>query len=564
MLVRLSLENIAIIEAIELEFQAGLNVITGETGSGKSLILDAIQRVFDKRTSPKDLLKHGTTRGRIELTFDLSRIYNRKLVGALLAEAGVELIPGETDLVLSRDIMPSGSRCRVNGYAVPLEVMEKLGMLILEIYGQHDLHVLFSSARQRDLMDNLGGDPLLKVRAEVRQTYREFQKLKAELETLRQQQHDRDRQLDFLSFQVQEIVQAEIAGVDEDERLKQERDRLSHVEHLRKASLQALHLLTADDDFEAPSVMKQLGQVQKTFNHGLSMDAAFEPWCEQLATVSETLRNLVHELCHYTETLDMRPERMTEIVDRLDLLEKMKRKYGGSLEAVLKTAAELEAQLDRLQQAETHISDLEKQVQAVEARHYQLCLTLTDLRKRVADALESSVIKELQEMLLPAAQFEVLFQPVPPSELGQEQTLFMFSANPGEPLKPLSQVASGGELSRLMLSLKIQTAHVDQLSTLILDEIDTGLSGMTVRTLAEKLQTLQQHCQLIVVTHQPIVAAKAPWHLHVQKHLKADGVDVSVVPLVKMEHRKAVLSQLASGLSTDNKVTAQFVEQLLS
>lgn len=564
MLVRLALQNIAIIESLELAFQGGLNVITGETGSGKSLILDAIQRVFERRGSPKDLLRQGASRGRIELTFDLHHIHNRAQILVVLDEAGVELLPDEFELVVARELTPTSSRARVNGVQVPLELMERLGPLILEIYGQHDLHTLFSAARQRDLLDNFGGESLLKVRQEVRKAFRDIQSLKNQLLRLKAQQQEQDRQLDFLSFQVREIAQAEIADLDEDTRLQQERDRLAHCEHLQKTALQAGHLLTASDDYEAPAILKLLGQLQKTLSAGQGIDPRFARWHEQVAEAEEQLRLVAHELYTYGEQMDTRPERIHEIVERLDVLEKLKRKYGGTLEAVLKTATELEARLDGLQQSEAQIGELEAHLAQLESRYQNLCNMLTELRKNIAQHLEGAVQQELQALMLPAAQFGILLEYSEPSETGQDAVTFMFTANPGEPLKPLAKVASGGELSRLMLALKIQTAHADALTTLILDEIDTGLSGVTVRAVAEKLQLLQNQCQVIVVTHQPIVAAKAPWHLHVQKRLLPNDVEVTASPLISKTQRKAVLSQLASGFTQSDAVTARFIEQLLT
>ncbi len=563
MLIRLTLQNIAIIETLDLEFQGGLNVLTGETGSGKSLILEAIHRVFDKRTSPKDLLRHGTSRGRIEITFDLSRIHNRQQIEALLQEAGVELLPEENELVLGREFSLSSSRCRVNGCQVPLDLMARLGTLVMEIYGQHDLHDLFSTARQRDLLDNLGGDPLLKLRQEIRQTFRGLQKLKAEMNALRQQQQDQERQIDFLTFQIQEIAQAELMAPDEDEGLQKERERLTHCETLRQAVLASNYVLQGDDHGETPSVFKLLGQIQKTLSHGTALDPQLNRWYESMAEIQEQLRSIAHEFSHYESSLDSRPERMQEIVDRLDTLEKLKRKYGGSLESVLKTAVSLEAQLEALQQNDIYLTQLETQCQNEESRYTQLCLALSELRQKLAQSLEETISEELKTLMLPAAQFQIQIIPSPATENGQDQITFLFSANPGEPLKPLSQVASGGELARLMLALKIQTAHADSLTTLVLDEIDTGMSGLAVRTVAEKLCALQHHCQIIVVTHQPIVAAKAQWHLHVQKHLHQDKVEVNVHPLTHREERKTVLSQLASGFTEGDAITAQFIEQLL-
>lgn len=564
-MIRLTLQNIAIVEDLELEFRPGFNVITGETGSGKSLILEAVQLVFGKRTSPKDLLRQGAIRGSMALGFDLTRIENRSSVQDILAEAGIDLLPEEEELVLGRDITASSSRYRANGCPVSAEIMERLGMRMLEIYGQHDLHTLFSHARQRELLDSMGGEPLLNLRREVRQAYRRFQELKIELESLRMQQENRERQLDFLAFQVQEIAQAEISDTVEDEQLKAERDRLSHSDKLRVAALQSGQILSDERGYDTPSIPGLLQQVQKLLNGGVSIgDPQFKQWYETVVAIQEDIRLLAHQLEHFAENLDSSPERMVEIVDRLDTLEKLKRKYGGTLETVLKTAAELEAELDSLQQTEMHFSHLQSELAQAEARYLELCNALSEMRQAHALTLEAAIQNELQLLMLPAARFGIALQPAPLSENGQEQIIFMFSANPGEPLKPLSQVGSGGELARLMLALKIQTAHADSITTLILDEIDTGMSGVTLRAISEKLQSLQQQCQIIVVTHQPMVAARAGWHLHVQKHVLEDSVTVTAVPLVRPEHRKAVLSQLASGFTHNDGATLQFIEQLLA
>ncbi len=564
MIYRLVLHNIAIIEDMELVFRPGLNAITGETGSGKSVMLDAIQRIFQKKSSSKELLRHGASRGRVEVTFDLRHVHQRDGLMRILDDAGIELLEDEHELILGREFTSSSSRCRINGYPVPYEVMDRLGALLLEIYGQHDLHHLFSSSRQRDLLDNLGGAPLESLRQEVRQTYRLWQKRCQELEEAKVLQEERERQLDFLNYQISEITQAEITSVDEDAQLQLERQRLANSEQLCRLVLQTRYALSDDIGQEGTtSVLDGLNQAKRALNSGISIDTALSDWYERLQGVQETLRDLVDEMSRYAESLEMRPERLQEIVDRLDLLEKLKRKYGGTLEGILKTAAELEVQLDTLQAVEQRMTHLEEERVQLEYRYYELSTALTEMRQRIARALEGAIQEELASLMLPAAQFQIDLAAGPPSESGQDQVTFMFSANPGSPLRPLSQVASGGELARLMLALKIHTAHSDGLTSLILDEIDTGMSGVTLRAVADKLQALQSRCQIIVVTHQPIVAAKAPHHIHLKKQLHEDRVEVVATILSDTEARTSVLSQIASGYTTQDKVTSEFIEQLL-
>lgn len=564
MLTRVVLQNIAIIEGLSFTLEPGFTAITGETGSGKSLILDAIWRVFDKKNSPKNLLRHQAERGVVELTFHLGRLRQKSAVLAILESSGVTLFPQEEEIVLSREITPAGSRCRVNGALVPVDTMDKLGELLLEIYGQHDLHHLFSNAKQRDLLDNMGGVPLLEIKKQVRETYRQISQLQQTLQEQQQRQADRLRQLDFLDYQIAEIRAAEIADPQEDERIKAERDRLAHAEQLIRQLEQACQYLTDDPDFETQSAASLVAKAQKPLNQAVQVDASLEPIYEQVALVEESLKSIRETIRAYQAQIDLSPERIQTLVERLDVLEKLKRKYGGSLETVISTCEKYEAELTELQQLEDRFSHLESDLQAAQAQYTMLANALTDLRQKTAAHLQQAISNELAALMLDKAQFEISLPPSDISESGQEAVVFLFSANPGEPLKPLAQVASGGELSRLMLALKIQTAHADGIGTLILDEIDTGISGMTVRAIAEKLLALGQQCQILAVTHQPIVAAKAPNQVHVQKQMLPNDVVVTAMPLTDKRQRQTVLAQLTAGQAGLDDATQAMLEQLLA
>ncbi len=570
MLTRLVLENIAIIASLNVEFQRGLNAVTGETGAGKSLIVEAIQRVFDKSgqrggsAGGRQWLRQGASRGRIELTFDLQRLRDNEALMAVLAEAGVEILPDETDMTVSREFTASGSRSRINGSQVTQEWMGQLGGLFLEIYGQHDLHNLFTASRQRDLLDSLGGEPMRHLRQEVRTTFRSFQQLGRQRDALRQAQADRLKQRDYLQYQVDEILNAEIIDADEDVRLQQERDRLANRVQLSQAAQQVLTLLTGFDHPDAVSMLSLLGQIQKQIGSSQALEPKFQGWGEQLGESQAMLKEVGHEIQDYLARLEMNPERMQEIIDRLDTLERLKRKHGGTLEAVMKTATELEAQLDGLQGDENRLAEIEDAWQETESRFTYLAQALHELRDRLAGTLAETVSHELADLMMPGARFEIELTPQAPGEAGSDEVRFLFSANPGEPVRPLQAVASGGELARLMLALKIHTAHSDAVPTLILDEVDTGMSGKAARAVGEKLAQLQAQCQLIVVTHQPIVAAQASWHIHLQKRLQEGRVEVAASPLVHAESRKTILSQLASGFDAADEATTQFVSQLLA
>lgn len=562
MLNRVTLENIAIIDSLTVDFAPGINIITGESGSGKSILLDGIQRVFERRIKPADLLKHGQVKGRMELEFNMTALGNREAVLQVLEVAGVDPFE-EGVLIVSRELSPTGSRCRVNGAMVSAEVLESLGNALVEMYGQHDLNALFSTAKQRDLVDACGGDPVRTARQAVRESYALWQQAKTQLEHTEQAQLDRERQLDLVTWQLDEIAKAQVTDAEEDDQLKAERERLSHVDSLRKSLGQTVALLAGDDGYETSDVMSLLQKAQKTMSASVALDSALGPQSDQVDGVLEEVRTVAHSLSRYVENLNASPERLAEIVDRLDVLEKLKRKYGGTLASVMDTELRLVDEHNRLMAMETELERLTEAVAETQAQFLAQCAMLTELRTRIAAQLATQIEPELKTLHMPAATFEIALTPCDPGESGQEQITFLFSANPGEPLRPLGQVASGGELARFMLALKLHTAHAGSVGTLILDEIDTGMSGLTVRTLADKLAGLSNACQMIVVTHQPIMAARGDRHLHVEKILLPDSVCVMAEPLETPQARTAVLSRLATGFADQDETSQQFVRQLL-
>ena len=566
MLSRVLLEHIAIIDHLELEFQPGFTVMTGETGAGKSLILDAIEIGLGKRFSPKELLRQGEKRGRIELTFDLSRQRETTcptLLG-ILSQLGIELLDGEYDLILSREFTATSSRCRINGSQIPTDSLASLGQLLMEMVGQHAVHDLFSPSRQRDLMDNLGGEPIIALKDQVRASYRAFLSVKAQLADLERQCADRERQLDWLQFQINEITDADIHDIQEDDRLKTERDRLSNRDELQRATYTMQQVINGDPSMDTSSITGTLGQLSRVLNQHRHTEPQFDMWYQEITDCAERINEFHHFLDRYTDRMESDPDRLNQLVERLDTLEKLKRKYGGSLEAVMKTAAQLENQLDQLQQVESSKTHLQEQLAHLQNEVIELSRALTEFRQTLASHLEVSLQQELEALMLPYARFHVSCQTGDIGEHGQDNIEFLFSANPGEPLRKLAQVASGGELARFLLALKIITAHSDGIGTLVLDEADTGISGVTLRVVAEKLTNISQHLQLIVISHQPLVAASAKHHLHLQKAATPEGVTVAARYLMNEQERTAIIGQIASGFTHQDAPTQTFVEGLLA
>lgn len=563
MLMRLSLTNIAIIEALTVTFGPGLTVITGETGAGKSILLDALSLVFGAKASPKEVIRAGNSRAGVELLFDIAVLPNRAAIGDFLAESGIELLSGETEILLSREFSPSGSRSRVNGVPVPREVLETLRPMVVDLHGQHELTSLFDRAAQRQYLDQLGGPELLQVRANVREAYQSWQQLKQQLDTLIRQQREFEQRRDFLQFQLQELLDAELHDPAEDGAAQEELKRLNHAEQLLRASESVSYGLS-EGEGEQPAIIGQLGRLLKPLADAAVYDVSLQTLYDRLNSATEELKEVAADLARYPQAIEYRPERIQELVDRLDTLERLKRKYGPTLQQVLDTRETLDRQLAEETQALADLGDLETAVAQAEIRLAEVSTQLTALRLQTATRLQTELTAQLTELCMPAVQFDLVFEPIDFTADGAEMVTFLFSANPGEPLRPLAKVASGGELSRFLLALKVLTAASDGVATLVFDEIDTGISGPTAKAVAEKLATLGSGLQVLVITHQPIVAVLADRHLHVRKSAEQDSVRVEVLALEEEGWRLSILSRLVSGTDTPDEATERFVRQLLS
>jgi len=567
MLKQLLIKNIAIIETLELQFQQGLTVITGESGSGKSILLDAIALAFGARVSPREILRSGCERGQVELIFDTGNLMDQAAFRGFMAEQGVELLPEETELLLSREFTSTGSRSRINGIPVIREMLERLRPWLIDLHGQHELTSLFQRDKQRVYLDATGGSAVLALKRRVAEAYEAWAQLKSQLDKYNRNRQELERQRDFLIFQLTELNEARLSSDDEDVQCRQELDILSHAEKLIRVSAQGSALLI-EGEVHAPAVLDQLAALQKTLSEGAAYDPELESILERLQSAYAELQAIGSDLSRYSERVEANPQRISELADRLDLLEKLKRKYGASLGEVIVKREQLTQDLDALESGEQNLEALELAIAEKEQILARVSDELSAMRQSLAEDLKQNLLEQLQGLTMPGVSFGVLFIPGHYSREGQEEVEFLFSANPGESLKPLAKVASGGELSRFLLAMKVLTAGSDGLLTLVFDEIDSGISGPTAKAVAEKLAGLSHDLQVLTITHQPMIAAIGLQHLHVEKQVlqAPDGKESVLVQVEALEQdenrRLTVLARLVGGQDTQDEAARRFIRKL--
>ena len=516
MLQSLRIENFAIIQELELGFNPGLNIFTGETGAGKSIILDAIEAVIGGKADATSI-RSGATRASIEASFELSPALSASVLEILQRE---ELEEDSGTLTLSREIRLEGrSTGRVNGRAVSLPLMRELGALLIDIHGQSEHLSLLTVRSHLGLLDRFADHPVLLDA--YRKVYSRLHEIRRELNSLRRAEQDALRRADLLGFQVNEIAAAKLTPGEEDE-LAAERSRLANAESLATLARSAVELLDESTP-DTASIGDLSGQVSQALSSLERMDPAQGSLAEQARLLSDTASELSRSLRAYQETIEPNPRRLEEVEERLELLHNLKRKYGADLAAVLTFEQDARKQLDLIEHAGERIAELESQENLLLLDLAAAARELSASRHTAARQLGEAVEQEMHQLSMPGARFSVQMQTredadgVPLSETlrvaydetGIDQVEFLIAPNPGEGLKPLVKIASGGETSRLMLALKEVLARADTIPTLIFDEIDQGIGGRVGFTVGEKLWRLG--AQPPGVLRHPPAAAGCLW-----------------------------------------------------
>jgi DNA repair protein RecN (Recombination protein N) len=567
MLAELHIHDFAIIDQLDLEFGPGLVILTGETGAGKSIILDALDMLLGGRADATSI-RADAELARVEGTFKLAGPERAAAHEILQRE---ELQDDPNYVTLMREVRREGrNAARINGRTVHLSLLKELGEVLVDIHGQSEHLSLLNVKAHLGLLDRYASvEPEL---VKYQKTYQELQSLRHELEDLRQGQRDAERRTEMLTFQAEEIEAARLRQ-DEEVELKQERDRLANAETLATLAQEALTLLD-DGTPESPAVIDLVGQAVQSLNKLAQIDGAQKSLADQSTAVEENLADLAHSLRDYLEAIEYNPKRLEEAEERLDLIHRLERKYGGSVESVLAFAAEARKQLESITNASTRIAELEASETALLEKLSQQALALSQKRKEAAEKMSQSIETELSDLRMEAARFTVDFQTKPDPQgvcgpddqrlafdaNGLDKVEFLVAPNPGEGFKPLAKIASGGETSRLMLALKNVLARADQIPTLIFDEIDQGIGGRVGGTVGEKLWSLGRNHQVMVITHLPQLAAFGDLHFQVQKVVQNNRT-LTRLSKLSGEPRTLELAQMLGDITEGTLRSAHDIQQ---
>ncbi len=539
MLHALHIENLAIIDRLEVSFAGGLNALTGETGAGKSILLDALNLALGERADPT-LIRTGADKIRVNAVFELPSDPD---LHALLSELGVE--PEEGMLYLSREVQAGGrSIARINGQPTPVNTLKIIGERLVDLHGQHEHQSLLKPSSHLEFLDRWLGEPALQLREQVCQAVQALRRAEREMQELTEREREREQMLDLYRFQVDEIRSAELQ-IGEDEQLETEERRLTHAERLIALAGGAYDALMQEN-----GAYDQAALASRNLTEIARIDPSVSEWGDMLEGALAQIEEVARNLRAYAESIEYDPVRLEEVIARLELVKRLKRKYGDTIEAILHYADDAERKLHALETQSERLEALETQIAELQAQASALCERLSELRRAGAERFAQAVRTHLRDLAMERAEFQVSVRPKSMDTTGTDSVEFLFSANPGEPPRPLSKIASGGEMSRVMLALKTALANAAPVPTLVFDEIDAGLGGRTAHAVGEKLSQLAQHCQILCITHLPQIASRASNHLLIEKHTDTNATRVQIHAL-EDEARVQEIARMLAGEPTE-------------
>ncbi len=554
MLTELRISNFALIDRLHLEFPEGFIVLSGETGAGKSLLIDALELIAGGRASAEHI-RSGAEQATIEAAFSLSP--NSPLIGHLQEQD--LLSSGEEELIIRRVLSRTGkNKTYVNGSLTPIQGVQTLARSLLDIHGQHDQQSLLSVQAQLDVLDSFGRTKTL--RETYAQTYQEWRQTEHILAETIGKREEQGRHLEMKQFQYQELREANLQ-VGEEEALTQEHQRLRYSERIGELVEQAYQLLYEND----ASVVSQLQTITNNVQELESIDSSVKEWSPLGETAAVTLREYADGLRNYRETLEYDPERLGELDDRIAKLQRLKKKYNASVDKLLVLQEELQSELHGGTDIEQQIEQLRKKGEVLRNQIEKLAQDLSGKRQKAAKELEKKIAKELTALKMDNVHLTVQIEELSDVEQfgpsGKDSVEFLFSANPGEPLYPLAKIASGGELSRVMLAMKSVLSEADEIPVLVFDEVDAGVGGGVGGVIGRRLRDVSQYHQVFCITHLPQLASQAHAHYHIEKEVKGNKT-VTRVRQLNGKERENEISRMLSGTDVTKAVRQTAAEML--
>ena len=552
MLLEISIKNFAIIEAISLNFEKGMTVLTGETGAGKSIIIDAMNMMLGARATT-DVIRHGAPKAEIEGLFSVE---NSHALQMIFDEQGIEL--GD-EIIIRREILQNGrSVSRVNGQMVNLSVLRSIGQYLVDIHGQHDQEELMRPQLHIQMLDGFGDADFLELKQAYQTNFDAYRKMRKQLLEIKKNQEEHKARIEMLEFQMAEIESASLQP-GEDLKLNQERDKLLNHKNIADTLTNAYTMLDNEE-------FSSLANVRSAMNDMESIEEYDVEYREISTSISESyyvLEDVTKRLEDIIESLDFDGNRLMQIESRLDLIHAVSRKYGGNVDDVLMYFAKITEEYNLLTGNHLSSDDMEAELKKLEVSLVDLATKLASARHNLAQQLENEIQQELKDLYMEKARFQVQFTKGKFTREGNESVEFYISTNPGEDFKPLVKVASGGELSRLMLAIKSAFSRKEGKTSIVFDEVDTGVSGRVAQAIAQKIHKIGQHGQVLAISHLPQVIAIADYQFFIEK-ISNDYSTVSTVRLLTVEERVEEVAKMLAGENVTEAALSQARELLQS
>ena len=552
MLLEISIKNFAIIEAISLNFEKGMTVLTGETGAGKSIIIDAMNMMLGARATT-DVIRHGAPKAEIEGLFSVE---NSHALQMIFDEQGIEL--GD-EIIIRREILQNGrSVSRVNGQMVNLSVLRSIGQYLVDIHGQHDQEELMRPQLHIQMLDGFGDADFLELKQAYQTNFDAYRKMRKQLLEIKKNQEEHKARIEMLEFQMTEIESASLQP-GEDLKLNQERDKLLNHKHIADTLTNAYTMLDNEEFSSLTNVRSAMNDMESLEDY----DVEYREISTSLSESYYVLEDVTKRLEDIIESLDFDGNRLMQIESRLDLIHAITRKYGGNVDDVLMYFAKITEEYNLLTGNHLSSDDMEVELKKLEVSLVDLATKLATARHNLAQQLEIEIQQELKDLYMEKAQFQVQFTKGKFTREGNESVEFYISTNPGEDFKPLVKVASGGELSRLMLAIKSAFSRKEGKTSIVFDEVDTGVSGRVAQAIAQKIHKIGQHGQVLAISHLPQVIAIADYQFFIEK-ISNDHSTVSTVRLLTVEERVEEVAKMLAGENVTEAALSQARELLQS